>query len=418
MIEVGIYDNRNLFQKALGIQEPWKVEEVKFSVSEGHLDIRIRHHRGTKFSCGKCQAQAGVYDTVERSWRHLNFFQYEAYIHCPVPRIKCQICGKVMVVEVPWARTGSGFTLLFEAFVMELAKEMAMSITGRIVREHDTRVMRIVKHYVWEAREKIDMSNVKRIGVDETSSRKGHNYVTIVADLEKDRVLFATPGRDNTTIKRFVDDLKIHGGKPEQIIAASIDLSPAFEKGMQENLPDTQITYDHYHVIGLANKALDEVRREEAVREQILKRSRYWWLKNPQNLKAGQATQLAKLSQMNLKTARAYRIKLALQEIYKHTDVKKAAAALKSWYYWATHSRLPQIVKMAKTIKEHWVGVLNYFTEKITNGLVECFNGIIQTVKRRARGYRNSRNFITMIYLVKGDLSFDLPPVTNLTHYR
>lgn len=414
----GIYDNRNLFKMALGIGDPWEVEEIKFSAEKERLDIRIRHYRGTKFVCSQCGGEHGIHDTVDRSWRHLNFFQYEAHIHCRVPRTKCEFSGKVKRIEVPWARPGSGFTLLFEAFVMELAKEMAMSVTGGIVGEQDTRLMRVVNHYVWEGRKKVDMSKVKKIGVDETSRKKGHDYVTIVADLEEERILFATEGKDSSTIKKFVDDFKEHGGDPDQIVAASIDLSPAFQKGMQENIPSAEITFDHYHVIGLVNKALDEVRRAEAKDQVALKHSRYWWLKNPQNLKAKQAKGLAKLTQMNLKTARAYRIKLVLQDIYKLKDPELAETALKKWYFWATHSRIPQIIKVAKTIKAHWDGVMNYFKEKITNGLVECFNGIIQTIKRRARGYRNSTNFITMIYLVKGNLDFGLPSVTNLTHSK
>jgi transposase len=186
---------------------------------------------------------------------------------------------------------------------------------------------------------------------------------------------------------------------------------------MRENLPHAQITFDHYHVIALVNKALDEVRKSEAKEQTLLKHSRYWWLKNPKNLTKKQAKKIDNLSQLNLKTARAYRIKLALQEVYKLKDPKAAEQALKKWYYWATHPRIPQIIKVAKTIKAHWEGILNYFEQEITNGLVECFNGIIQTLKRRARGYRNITNFITMVYLVKGELDFGLPAVTRLNPY-
>lgn len=412
------YNNSTLFQLALGIQSPWQVEKVVFSADKERLDIYIKHIRGSKFECPHCQNKAGVYDTNQRTWRHLNFFQYEAYLHCPVPRIKCGECNKTSSIPVPWARAGSGFTLLFEAFVMELTKQMALSTTGGIVGEHDTRLMRIIKHYVEIGRNRLDMSNVTCIGVDETSSKKGHNYITIVADLKADRILFATSGKDHTTLERFVTDLKSHQGKPENIVAASIDLSPAYQKGMKENFPHTEITFDHYHVVALVNKALDEVRRQEAKQESVLKHSRYWWLKNPTNLKTNQAKKLKPLSRMNLKTARAYRIKLALQEIYRLKNSSQAELALKKWYYWATHSRIPQIVKVAKTIKAHWQGILNYFKDGFSSGMVECFNGIIQTLKRRARGYRNIPNFITMVYLVKGELDFGLPVVTKLTHSR
>ena len=410
------YDNRKLFRLALGLSDPWEISAVDFSAEKERLDIHVHHTRGYKFPCGSCNQECSVHDVVEREWRHLNFFQYEAYIHAPVPRIKCGECGGIKQVEVPWSRPGSGFTILFEAFVLELARELPMGTTGEIVGEHDTRLFRIVKHYVFKARGEVDMSEVRCIGVDETSTKKGHNYVTVVTDLEAEKVLYATEGKDHETILRFVQDFQEHGGDVETIQAASIDLSPAYQKGMAEHLPDVEVTFDHFHVISLVNKSVDEVRRREAKDEARLKHSRYCWLKNPTNLKSNQRTMLANLSNLNLKTGRAYRIKLALQDIYRLKDHDEAESALKKWYYWATHSRLPEIIKVAKTIKAHWEGVLNYFKGRLTNGLVECFNGIIQTIKCRGRGYRNTDNFITMIYLVKGKLDFKLPSVTKITH--
>ena len=418
MFGPGGYDNRELFKLALGLADPWKIEKVEFSADDERLDIYINHQRGGILKCCECQSSGSVHDRHKRTWRHLNFFQYETYIHCKVPRINCPSCRKVKTASIPWSRPGSGFTILFEAFVMELAKVMAISVTGDIVNEYDTRLMRIVSHYVTKGRSCVDMSRVRNIGIDETSKKKGHDYITVFVDLDEEKVLFATPGKDNTTIKRFVVDLEKHKGDPGNIKAATIDLSPAYIKGVGEQLPNAEITHDHYHVVALVNKALDEVRREEVKNQTVLKNSRYFWLKNPQNLKKSQAKKLTSLSQMNLKTARAYRIKLALQGIYKLKSPGEAEQQLKKWYFWATHSRLPAIVKVAKTIRQHWRGILNYFKDRLTNGLVESFNGIIQTIKRRARGYRNTDNFITMVYLVKGNLNFDLPPVTRLTHSR
>jgi transposase len=418
MEEYDEYDNGELFQTALGLIEPWRIHRVDFSIERERLDIHVRHNRGFKFICTNCTTNNGVHDTVKRTWRHLNFFQYETYLRCHVPRIRCTTCKKTTTIPVPWARTGSGFTLLFEAFAMELAKVMAISLVGLTVGEYDTRVMRIVTHHVSNARKSVDMSMVTKIGIDETNEKKGHNYITTFVDLEKERVLYATKGKDNATIKRFTKDLKAHRGNPDAIQTATIDLSPAYTKGVTDHLPKATITYDHFHVIGLINEAVDTVRREESKERKILKYSRYWWLKNPNNLKKKQAQKIQAMSIMNLKTARAYRIKLALQDIYNLTTMKEPERALKRWYYWATHSRIPAIIKVAKTIKKHWDGIMNYFKYRLTNGVVECFNGIIQTIKRRARGYRNTDNFITIVYLVKGKLNFNLPVVTGLTHYK
>jgi transposase len=411
------YHNQNdLFQLALGLQDPWQVKEITFSEEPGRLDIYITHTKGAQFPCADCQQLLGVHDTVDRTWRHLNFFQYETYLHARLPRIQCDACQTTKNVPVPWARPGSGFTLLFEAFVMELAQAMALAAVSKIVGEHDTRLMRIASHYVNQARGNLDMSSVRLIGTDETSQAKGHNYVTTVLDLEQKRVLFATPGRDNTTIKRFVKDLKVHNGQPEQIEQACADLSPAYQKGITEQLPNANIVYDRFHVMKLANEALDQVRRAEALENPLLKRTRYAWLHNPETATDKQTEQLKALTKLNIKTVRAYQIRLALRDVYEIRDRELAKKALKRWYFWATHSRIEQIIKAAKTIKAHWDGILAFFKSRIANGLAEGINSIIQLIKRRARGYQNTDNFITMIYLACSKLDFNLPQVCGVTH--
>lgn len=416
MLDLQYHNQNDLFQLALGLQDPWQVKEITFSEEQGRLDIYIRHTKGAKFPCPDCNTLLGVYDTASRTWRHLNFFQYETRLHAPLPRIQCDACRATKNVSVPWARPNSGFTLLFEAFVMELASAMAMSTAGKIVSEHDTMLMRIVKHYVTKARKKLDMRHVKIIGTDETSKAKGHDYITTVIDILNARVLFATEGRDNTTIQRFAEDLKEHNGSPGQIEQVCADLSPAYKKGITEHIPDANIVYDRFHAMKLANEALDQVRRMEQKENPCLKKSRYAWLHNPETATEKQTEKLETLTKLNLKTARAYQIRLALRDVYEIRDRNLAKQALKKWYFWATHSRIEQIIKVAKTIKEHWDGVLAFFDSRIANGLAEGINSVIQTIKRRARGYQNTDNFITMIYLSCSKLQFDLPKVCGVTH--
>lgn len=411
MLGLQYYDQNGLFQLALGLQDPWQIRDVLFSHEQGRLDIHLGHRKGALFSCPDCQQPLTAYDTVERTWKHLNFFQYETYLHAPVPRVQCRPCGSTKNVAVPWARPESGFTLLFEAFAMELARVMALSAAGKIVGEHDTRLMRIVTHYVTLARERVDMSAVQIIGIDETSKAKGHDYITTVIDVQDSRVLFATEGKDNLTVKRFSDDLKEHGGDPEQIEQACADLSPAYKKGVAEYLPHAQIVFDRFHVMKLVNEALDTVRRTEQKENPLLVRSRYAWLHNPETATTQQTEKLKTLTTLNLKTARAYQMRLSLRDIYELRSQKKAERALKQWYFWATHSRIEPMIKVAKTIKEHWGGVLAFFDSRTANGITEGINSIIQTIKRRARGYQNTDNFITMIYLTCGKLEFDLPRV-------
>ena len=399
-----------LLQMALGLRPPWQVSTAEFNPDEKRLDIRLDFPKGSTFSCPKC-GQSGVkaHDTIEKTWRHLNFFQHEAYLTARVARIDCDKCG-THLIDVPWARPGSGFTLLFEAMIMVLAKAMPVKTIAGFVNEHDTRLWRILHHYVDEARKDADHSQVKQVGVDETSRRRGHNYVSLFVDLEQSRVLFATDGKDASTVQRFKQDLIEHGGDPGAIKEMCCDMSPAFISGVEKQFPEAHLTFDKFHVVKILNDAVDQVRREEIKDRPELKGSRYIWLKNQPNLKASQSDLLEQLTikKLNLKTSRAYHIKLNFQELYQQ-PFELAETFLKKWYFWATHSRLEPIINAAHTIKNHWDGVLRWFTSKINNGILEGINSLIQAAKARARGYRTKRNLITMIYLIAGKLKFDLP---------
>jgi transposase len=400
-----------LFGLALGIEDPWQVVSVVFSKEAKRLDINIDFKRGASFPCPVCGDLVSAYDTVDKTWRHMNFFQYETYLTARIPRVKCpkEGCG-VKLVEVPWARAGSGFTLLFEALIMVLAREMPIKIEATHLGEHDTRIWRVIDHYVGEARTREDFSEVKRLGIDETSAKRGHNYVALFHDMDKKRLLFATAGKDHNTVIAFAEDFKLHKGCLGSISAVCIDMSKAFIKGVKDVFPNAEITFDPFHVIQLMNKALGEVRTEEAkLFPEVLKGSRYAFLKNPENLTEKQDETLVKLSNYSLKTGRAYMIKLALQDVYFAPSRKDAEALLKSWYNWSIRSQIDQVKKIAKTIKEHWNGILAWFDSKLSNGYVEAINGLLQAAKRRARGYRTTKNLINMAYLIAGKLDFRLP---------
>lgn len=401
----------SLFAVALGIIPPWQVEGVEFSKESKRLDIKIGFSRGTTFACPVCGSAAPVHDTSVKSWRHLNFFQYEAYLTARVPRVKCANdgCG-VKQVQVPWARHGTGFTLLFEALVMALVREMPVKVAASLLGEHDTRLWRVVDHYVQSARAQADYSDVKRVGIDETSAKRGQDYISLFFDLDQRRLLFGTEGKDHETVKSFAEDLKDHHGEPENITDACIDMSKAFIKGVTEALPNAEVTFDPFHMIQIMNKALGEVRSEEArLYPEMMKGSRYAFLKNPENLTEKQDETLTRLCNYRLKTARAYLIKLALQDVYFSTSREEAEGLLKKWYSWAIRSQIDQVKKVAKTVKNHWSGILSWFDSQLSNGFLEAVNGLIQAAKRRARGYRSTKNLINMAYLIAGKLDFRLP---------
>ena len=256
----------DLFGMSLGIEPPWVVTKSDFDATAKRLDIHLDFARGNRFACPQCGiAGCPTYDSEDKTWRHLNFFQHEAYLHARVPRVTCKGCG-IKQVSVPWVRSDSGFTLLFDALVMAMVQAMPVAVVARMVDEWDTRLWRVIHHYVEAARDRADHSEVTSVALDEMASRRGHNYVSLFVDLVCRRVLF--------------------------VAEVCIDMSPAFIAGAAESLPNAQITFDKFHVVKLINEAVDTVRRAEQKNRAELKKSRYLWLKNPRNLSERQRTQL------------------------------------------------------------------------------------------------------------------------------
>lgn len=395
-------NERTLFQLALGLSEPWFVSDTKFDPAAKRLDLFLDFKRGHAFPCPECGKPGKAYDTEEKIWRHLNFFQHEAYLHARVPRMRCEDHG-VRLVEVPWGRNQSGFTLLFEALVMMLAREMPVKVIAELLGVTDKRLWRVLKHYVLADVEKMDLSKMTSMGVDETAARRGHHYVSLFVDMDERKVVFVTEGKDAQTIEAFAGHLVSHGGTPEAVREVTCDMSPAFISGVEAHLPEAAITFDRFHVVKLLNTAVDEVRRQEQRTEPGLKSTRYIWLKNPGNLTNAQAAKVHGLSRSKLRTARAYRMKLVFQEIYSLPG-NLAEAAMEGWYQWGIRSRLKPIVEFAQMLRRHWDGVLRWFTSRLNNGLLEGLNSLVQAAKARARGYRSMEYFKLMIYMIAGHL--------------
>jgi transposase len=399
---------KQLFSTALGVSTPIYIDEIEFN-ADRELHIYLDFHKGAEFPCPKCGEMHKAYDTTEKVWRHLNFFQYKSFLHFFNPRIDCPNCGISQYTPI-WAREKSGFTLLFEAFVIMLFKGgFPLTEIEKMTGVDDRRLRRTVDFHIEKAYKMQDFSDVKSIGIDETSSKKGHKYVTVFTNQKNGKVIFATEGKDAETIATFVEKSKKNNLKAEQIEEVSMDMSQSFQKGVTENLPNANITFDRFHVVKMLNDAVDEVRKMEqnsdSKLKKILKNSRYVWLKNPENLTDKQAELLETLSNSNLTTAEAYRLKLNFQDIYEYSkDEKTAENALLAWCESVEKSCIQPLIDFTKTLKKHLTGVLRFFKSRITNGISEGLNSVIGQVKRRARGYSNMRHFINTIYLVCGGL--------------
>lgn len=390
-----------IFSLMAGIEEPWILERVEVD-EEKDLHMYVKYKRGNKFKCIKCSELCSVYDTVEKTWRHLNCFEHKTFIHCRVPRIQCEKHG-VHLVDVPWASKNSGFTLLFEEFVMQLAKKMSILSISKLVDESNGRLWRIVHRYANEYIENLELSTVTKIGLDETS-RKGHEYITVFIDLDTSRIIYIAEGKKASTIKEFKDFFEKHKGKIENVTDITCDMNMGFTTEIKRTFKKAKITYDKFHVVKVINEALDKVRKTEVSEQPQLKKTKYLWLKNKTNLNTEQELKLQKMSKMNLKTGRAYRLKIAFQDIYNMNYSKEIAELeFKEWIQWAVRSKLEEFKKAAKTIGNKLEGIINYFENRLTNAVLEGTNSMIQSIKSRARGYKKMENFKAMIYLMNSE---------------
>lgn len=399
-------NSQDIFAIALGLQEPWFIESVSFNEENSRLDIHLSFTRGHEFK-GEDENLYTAHDTVERSWQHLNFFQHHCYLHAKIPRVK-EKCGKIRTQSVPWARPQSGFTLLFEAFSMLLIEnEMPVNKAAKILGVYPNRLWTVFNYWISRAHNADEVGSLKQIGFDETSTKKGHHYVTTMVDLKERRVLYACQGKDSACLKKSVAYLEEKQVDPQQINQVCIDMSPAFISGCNSYLPNAAITFDKFHVVKEVNKAMDQLRKLERQGNELLKGHKYTLLKNKLSPRLKEERDL--LLEYYPKLGEGYRLKQLFMEFWEFKDKQEAQGYLAFWCDIAEESKIQPFIKAANTIKAHWTGIINYIESRINNGILEGLNSKIQLAKKRARGYRNTKNFINMIYFICGKLKFDYP---------
>jgi len=399
-----------LFDTALQLKGTgWRVAATSFHGEPKQLEITLEHGSEGRVVCPECGERCGTYDSVEKRWRHLNFFQYRCELSGRVPRANCPAHG-VRLTHVPWASPGSGFTLHFEAMVMLLAGQMPVSEVARVTGEEDTRLWRLIQRLVEAAHAATDWSQVEAIAIDETSTRRGRCYATVVLDLRTRAVLFMKEGRDSQAIADFAAALRAHGGDPAQIRWVSMDMLHCYTKGVRENFPNAQVVFDRYHVMVMAGECVELVRRQLQREGADLKGSLWALRGNEWNLKPEQQEVRASLAKRYKGLGRALALRDALQDVYEAPrDV--GPGLLKEWCAWAGRSRLAPFQKLVRTIKQYWEGIVSFFNERITQGAIEAINGIIQLAKRRARGFRNFAYLRTIAYWNTGKLNIDLSAI-------
>ncbi len=396
-----------VFEAALGIAAPWSVASVDFDEGRKVLTVQIDFKAGSRFAVSGYEGEHPVHDTVIKTYRHMNFFQHECLLQVRTPRVKLSN-GSVRLVEPDFAGRLSGFTLLFEAFILMLAQQMPFAAVARLVGESAHRVMAVCERYVHIALGLADLSDVRALAIDETSRARGHDYVTLAADAVKRRVLFVTEGRDAKTIEELAAYLDDHGCPPEQIDSVSIDMSPAFIKGVSQELPNARITFDKFHVVWHANAAVDKMRRIEQRSDKSLKGMRWSLLKDRANLKPAAAADLdALIARMTtVRTARAWLYKEQLRDILARKQVNVVRSMLQHWCTCVMRSKVEPMKEVAGLVRRHLEGIVAWAQTRQTNGFLEAINGLFQAAKRRARGFTRLSTIKTVIFLIVGKLDF------------
>jgi transposase len=408
-----------MFQQILALGESWRVVRMDYQEKEQQVLIRVEETPAlwAQECCPHCQGKSvGGYDHApERRWRHLNICQLQTEIVCALPRGQCKGCQKVYTVRAPWEGRSRGLTQEFEAFALTLMREMPVKKAGEILGETDQKLWRALFAHVAAAWQDLSWENVVWVGADEMNRKKGHNYLTVFADLAAKRVLLAVEGKEASVWERFAEELGRHNGHPKAITMVAIDMSPAYQKGVRENLGNAEIVFDKFHVISQVTQAVDEVRRKEVrqdaqAREQLEKTS-WLWRKNPESWTAKESDRWLQLKDEPLVTGLAYAMRLELQKAYAAGTVRQARNRFANWCRWvrteaaALPSGLLEPMRKAATMVErHLGGILGHWQHGLTTAFLEGLNSLFSATKRKARGYRSSEYQTAMLYFIAGKL--------------
>ena len=402
--------DKKLYQQILGIESPWRVVDVELTTSSEEVRVYIQHQKGIGLCCPQCGNNCAGYDLRQREWRHLDTCQFKTILIADIPRTRCPEHG-VHQISFPWAEPGSGFTALFERLVIDWLKEANIKAVAERMglgwSAVDGIMQRAVKRGL--ARRK-NTEIVRHIGVDEVSFQKRHEYITVVCDHDRNRILYLADDRKTTSLDGFYKSL--NDKQKVAIDSVSMDMWPAFIKATRTHIPDAdnKISFDHFHISKMFNEAIDKVRRSEhkalcSDGDNSMAGSRYNWLMRLGNVSRKRWPDFKALRAIAIKTARAWAIKEHASSLWNYVSRTWAEKGWKKLLGWMSRSRLPAMVKLAKTIRKHLWGIINAIVLDANNGKSESMNSTIQKVKARSHGFRNRERFRNAIYFHLGDLN-------------
>jgi transposase len=398
----------------LGILSPWRVKRAKLDMGQRMVDIEVEHEPGKPVRCPQCKRECPRHDHApERTWRHLDVMQFTTQIRASLPRCACEE-HKVVTLVPPWAETGSRFTLMFEAFAVQvLLASGTLTQAAELLRLDWDSVQRILDRAVARGLQRRSTEAVTHVGLDEKSFGRGHSYVSVMTDHKPARVLEVVPDRTTEAAVALWESL------PEtqraKVVAVSMDMGAGFATATRQAAPQAKIVHDRFHVSQHLNKAVDQVRRDEHRRllekgDESLKHTKFLWLQGAA-VEGEQALSFAKLCARELKTAKAWAFKEVFVEFWIQPDSVCAQRFFEQWLTTVNRSKLEPLKKVGRMLQSHLSGLLNYFDHPITNAITEGFNSRIQSLKAAARGFRSFANYRTRILFFCGKLHLapDLP---------
>lgn len=397
------------YAQLLGLQDPWSVSQVNLDLEGKSVEIALEHGGGRKVECPECGGQCAIADhSPERRWRHLDTMQFETVLRARLPRADCPKCG-VKTTEAPWSGKHSRFTAFFEAFALEVIEaSSSVSAACKVLRLSWKSAHAIMERAVERGLKRRKVENLRHVGVDEKSFGRGHNYISVMSDLEGSRILEVVADRSEESAAHLWKEI------PEEqrgsIEAVAMDMWKPFMTAARKAAPQAEIVHDRFHISKHLNEAVDQVRRREHRElsregEYLLKKTRYLWLRNVENVPEQRWESFEKLQQIDLKTSRAWALKENFRCFWDYSYAANAARFFNRWHGWAVRSRLRPIKEKARMLKSHLDGILSYFRHPITNAITEGFNSRIQAIKAAARGFRSFRNYRTRILFYCGKLN-------------
>jgi len=397
-----------LFAQLLGLCPPWQVTKVTPNIEDKSLSISIEWPNGTQVACPDCGKACSIYDRrKERAWRHLDTMQFKTLLIAAVPRADCIEHG-VKSIDVPWADLKSRFTLLFERFAIDvLLSASSQTKAAELLGLSWDEVHAIQERAVRRGMKTRDLSGISYLGIDEKSFLKGHSYASLVYDLDGARVLEVIRDRTEEAAKELFNTIPLETRGAIQAVA--VDMWKPYEAAIVSTMPGAEIVHDKFHVVRYLKKAIDSVRKKEnkSLKQNgsdLLKGTRYTWLKNPENWSEKDEATFEDLKVAGLKVTRAWSIVQTIIPIWDYIYERPARKFFDKWYFWATHSQLKPIIDVAKMIKRHLDNILTFLKHRITNAASEGLNSKIQAVKAAARGFRNFENYRIAILFHCGGL--------------